>query len=195
MVYQSRGVATPELIRHTVRERFHFGSDFVTTYVRGGEVRTFSKQALAVVAAVAAMVAVPITAYADGTGNVTIPINRTEANGAKTSAMTGSVAEYSGDCSMNVPSFVSISPPTAFGNSLVQWEGSGYTRHTNHADVWNLYLNFKDAAGNFVISAPVLHGAQMTQWYHVYGWDSYTSVSITQDQFNRIGQVQWLGTC
>jgi len=29
----------------------------------------------------------------------------------------------------------------------------------------------------------------------VYGWDSYATVQITQDQFNRIGATQWIATC
>jgi hypothetical protein len=153
------------------------------------------KRAFAVVlATAAAVVVVPGVAFASD-DNITIPINRIEANGAKTAAMTGSVAMYSGDCSMNVPSFVSVSPPTAAGNILIQWEGWGYTRHTNNADIWNLYLNFLDASGNFVVSAPVLHGARMTDWYQVYGWDRYASFALPQYQFDRIAQVQWIGTC
>ena len=148
----------------------------------------------AVAATVGAAVAVPGMAYA-ADDNITIPVNRIEGNGARTAAMIGSVAMYSGDCSMNVPSFVSINPPSGVGNVLVQWEGWGYTRHTNNADIWNLYLNFLDANGNFVVSAPVLHGARMTEWYQVYGWDRYTSFPLTQFQFNRIAQVQWIGTC
>jgi hypothetical protein len=155
-----------------------------------------AKRAAVVVAAVAAAVfAAPVGAYAGSTGNITIPVTRVEVDGAKTAAMTGSVAEYSGDCSMNVPSFVRIYPPTSTGMALIMWEGWGYTRHTNHADIWNLYLNIEDASGNFIFSAPVMHGAQMTQWYMVYGWDRYVSVPLTQDEFNRIGATQWIATC
>jgi hypothetical protein len=158
-------------------------------------VLTRPKQALAVlIAALAAVVAIPAGAQA-ADGNITIPVNRIEASGAKTAAMTGSVAVYSGDCSMNVPSFVSLSPPTGAGTSLIQWEGWGYTRHTSGADIWNLYVNFLDSSGNFVFSAPAMHGARMTQWYHVYGWDTYSSRQITQAEFNRVAQVQWIGTC
>ena len=155
-----------------------------------------AKRAAVIVAAAAAAVFVaPLGAYASDTGNITIPITQVEVDGAKTAAMTGSVAEYAGDCSMNVPSFVRIYPPTAAGTALVMWEGWGYTRHTSHADVWWLYLNVEDAWGNFLFSAPKMGGAQMTQWYHVYGWDSYATVQITQDQFNRIGATQWIATC
>jgi hypothetical protein len=122
-------------------------------------------------------------------------VNQTSASGAKTTAFTGNVALYSGDCAMNVPSFVTINPPTATGTVLVQWEGWGYTRHTNNADIWNLYLNFKDAYGNFVVSAPAMHGASMTTWYQTYGWDRYVSFALSQAQFNRIQQIQWIGTC
>ena len=154
---------------------------------------TRTKRVIAVIAVSIAAVAIPGAAHADG--NITIPINQVSASGAKTSAMTGSVAEYSGDCSMNVPSFVTINPPTATGTVLVQWEGWGYTRHTNNADIWNLYLNFRDSSGAFVLSAPVMHGASMTVWYQIYGWDRFVSLSMTQAQFNRIAQVQWIGTC
>jgi hypothetical protein len=151
-------------------------------------------RAIVATAALAAAVAIPGTAQADN-NNITIWIDRLESNGGKTSAMVGSISMSAGDCMMNVPSFVTINPPTATGYALIQWEGWGYTRHTNNADYWNLYLNFRDTGGNFVESSPVLRGAAMTVWYQTYGWDRYTSIPMTQAQFNAIEQVQWIGTC
>ncbi len=154
---------------------------------------TRTKQAVVALAVAIVAVAVPGVAHA-ANGSI-ILVTHTSASGAKTTAFTGSTALYSGDCSMNVPSFVTINPPTAAGTVLVQWEGWGYTRHTNNADYWNLYLNFTDAYGSFIVSAPAMRGAAMTTWYQTYGWDRYVSFSLSAAQFNRIAQIEWIGTC
>jgi hypothetical protein len=143
------------------------------------------------VAAAALVTTVSMSTAASATSVEYVPTT-IAGNGGKIAVMPTAIDD--GDCRMTSAS-VELDPPAADGSMLVTWNGMAYTRHTNHADIWNLYLNVLDANGNFLFSLPVMHSASMTRINQVYAWTRFVRVQSTPADFAQIGQLQWIGTC
>jgi hypothetical protein len=137
----------------------------------------------------ATVVGMSATAYATSIEDVPVTV---EASGAKISVMPHAIDD--GDCRMK-STFLRIDPPAADGSSLVTWEGTAFTRHTNNADIWNLFMNVGDADGDFLFSLPALHSDRMTKVNRDYTWTRFVRIQLSREEFDRIGQMHWIGTC
>ena len=77
----------------------------------------------------------------------------------------------------------------------MQWEGWGYTRHTNNADIWHMRFEFLTSDGRIGASTPTLDSARMSRINTPYSWSQSVVVNIDPANYRVLTAVRAYNSC